>query len=201
MRTTWPALRAFGSERPLIYKRPLIQSGRTKHMARITSSAENTVIMTSFPPSKIPSHISALESVVSKTQDDGTGGNPMLVLEFTVDEGPFKDRKVGFYNVMIGGKTKKGMPMPIRQLLEVIDSCKLPWCTTPGGQLVARPFKRVKADDGSIMFVDPDTNSRITTIEYDTDHFINARCKVNYGVKKQEGSDRDFNEVRNVEPL
>ncbi len=170
-------------------------------MARITSSAENTVIMTSFPPSKIPSHISALESKVSKTNEDGTGGNPMLVLEFTVDEGQFKDRRVGFHNVMVGGKTSKGQPMPIRQLLEVIDACKIPWTTTPGGQLVSRPFKKVKGDGGSIMFVDPDTNTRISTIEYDTDDFINKRCMVRYGIRKQEGTDRDFNEVQGVEPL
>jgi hypothetical protein len=170
-------------------------------MARITSSAENTVIMTSFPPKTYKSHLSALESVISKAQEDGTGNNPMLVLEFTVDEGEFKDRQVGYYNVMIGGKTKKGEPMPIRQLLDVIDSCKIPWTTSKNGPLSARPFKKVKADGGSIVFVDPDTNSRITTIEYDTDDFMNKQCNVKYGVRKQDGTDREFNTVEAVLPL
>jgi len=170
-------------------------------MTRITSSAENTVIMTSFPAQKLISHFSAYESLDSKIQEDGTGGNPMLVCEFTVDEGEFKDRRVGYYNVMIGGKTSKGAPMPIRQLLELIDALKVGWTTTPGGSLVARPFKKVKGDGGSIMFVNPDDNSRIATIEYDPDDFINKQCRVNYGIRKQQGTDRDFNEVKSVEPL
>jgi len=170
-------------------------------MARITSSAENTVIMTAFPESKLISHFSAYEAKVSETQEDGTGGNPMLVCEFIVDEAPYKDRRVGFYNVMIGGKTKKGQPMPIRQLLELIDALGVGWTTSPGGPLVARPFKKVKADDGSFLFVDPDTNQRIATIEYDPEDFKNKQCRVQYGIRKQQGSDRAFNEVRSVEPL
>lgn len=170
-------------------------------MARITSSAENTVIMTSFPAAKLVSHYSGGEQKVSKTQEDGTGGNPMLVCEFTVDEGEFKGRRVGFYNVMLGGRTSKGDPMPIRQLLELIDALKAGWTTTPGGQLIARPFKRVKGDGGSIIFVDPDTNTRISTIEYDPDEFMNRQARVSYGIRKQDGSDREFNEVKSVEPL
>jgi hypothetical protein len=170
-------------------------------MARITSSAENTVIMTSFPESKVVSHFSAYENKMSNANEDGTGNNPMLVCEFTLDEGEFKGRRVGFYNVMLGGKTKKGDPMPIRGLLELIDALKAGWTVTPGGPLVARPFKRVRGDAGSYMFVDPDTNSRVTTIEYDPDEFINRQCRVAYGIRKQDGSDRTFNEVKSVEPL
>ena len=65
----------------------------------------------------------------------------MLVCEFTIDEGEFKNRRVGFYNVMTGGKTSKGDIMPIRQLLELIDGLKAPWAVSPSDPLVARPFK------------------------------------------------------------
>ena len=170
-------------------------------MARITSDATSTTITTSFPPKTYLSHISAIEQSVSKLTDEGTGGNPMIVLEWTVDDNEQKGRRVGFHRLMLGGKTKEGKPMPIRQLLEVIDGCKIPWTTTSGGQLIARPFKKVKGANGNIMFVDPDTNSRITTIEYDTDDFMNKQAMVKYGVRKQEGSDRDFNEVVSVAPL
>lgn len=170
-------------------------------MARITSSAENTVIMTSFPAQKLISHLSSFEEKTSKTNDDGTGGNPMIVCEFTVDEGEFKGRRVGFYNVMTGGKTSKGDVMPIRQLLELIDALKAPWAVSDSDPLVARPFKRVKGDGGSIMFVNPDTNTRITTIQYDPADWMNKQCRVQYGIRKQDGSDREFNEVKSVEPL
>lgn len=170
-------------------------------MARITSSAENTVIMTAFPARKLKSHFSAFEKKDSNIQEDGTGGNPMIVCEFTVDEGEFKDRRVGYYNVMLGGKTKKGDVMPIRQLLELIDALKVGWATNPSAPLVARPFKRVKGDGGSIMFIDPDTNTRITNIDYDPEQWMNRQCNVNYGIRKQDGTDREFNEVKSVEPL
>jgi hypothetical protein len=171
-------------------------------MARISSSAEGTAIITAFDHKEpLLSHISALEPGVSKANDDGTGNNPMITLEWTIDEAPFAGRRVQFHRCMIGGTTKAGKPMPLTQLLDVIDGCKIPWTSTKGGTLVARPFKKVKADDGSIIFVDPDTNTRIATIEYDTDDFLNKQAKVRYTIRKQDGSDRAFNEVQAVYPV
>jgi len=169
-------------------------------MARITSSAEGTEIMTAFPPNTYRSHISDMVSQVSKVKDDGSGGNPMMVFEFTVDEGSFKDRRVGYYNVMTGGKTSKGNPMPIRQLLELIDGFKIPWAASKDQSLVARPFKKVKAENGSIVFVDPDTNQRIATVDYDDADFLNKTGMVRYGIRKQDGTDREFNEVIAIVP-
>ena len=180
-------------------------------MSRIKSDASATELTTAFSSDEFfMSHVSGIKLTNSKTNDDGTGNNPMFVVEFEIDEGPYKGRRIGNLErnighiLMIGGKTKEGKDMPIRALLEFIDALKLPWTATPNGKLVSRPFKRVN-QGGSMIFVDPDTNQRIANIEYDPGEapnfslWVGKRCKVRYGVRKF--NDRDYNEVVALAPL
>jgi len=172
-------------------------------MARMSVDASTTQITTSMPKGTVArSTITAVDVVTSAIKADGTGGNPMAVLEWTVSDGPFTGRRVGFHNVMLGGVTKAGNPMPLRELCSLIDAVKAPWATSADKPLVSRPFKRVKQDNGNILFIDPDTGDQVTNIDMNfPDDFLSKDAKVRFGVRKQLGSDREYNEVSDMMPL
>lgn len=192
---SWAAMWSLFTENQNSNPNPI---GEHNQMARITSDATSTTIQTAFEPKAFRSHIAEMEKTTSKMTDEGTGGNPMFLFTWEVDEGPYKGRRVPYHYVMLGGKTKEGKDMPIRQLLEVIDGCKIPWATADDKPLVYRPFKKVKTDNGDIIFVDPDTNERIARVDYDDEMFLNRQALVQYGVRKS--NDREFNEVVRVLP-
>lgn len=175
-------------------------------MPRISADITDTAIQTAFPDNTIAmAHVSAIEVTTSKVKenDDGTtsGGNPMAIFEWTLDDGPYQGRVVRYDYVTTGGFDKNGKPNSLTKLLERIDGLGVPWAISPDAPLVARPFKRVKTDNGMIVFVDPDNDQVITNIDYEMpEGFLNKVAKVKFGAKKGMNSDRDFNEVKQVLP-
>lgn len=72
-------------------------------------------------------------------------GNPMLTLEFEVADGDCAGTKIRGHNIMVGGFTKDGSPMPIRGFREMVDAMAtqgVPWECVGCGQASDQPFAR-----------------------------------------------------------
>jgi hypothetical protein len=172
-------------------------------MARTSADTSTSEIMSPMPSNTVAkARIVEMEDTTSKVNEDGTGGNPMYILTWVVDEGAFAGRRVGFHYIMYGGHDKHGAPMSLSNLLRLIDAIKAPWAANQSDPLVARPFKWTKLPNGNVACFDPDTNQILTNVDYNfPDDFINRQALVRFGQRKAQGSDRIFNEVVSVSPI
>lgn len=172
---------------------------------RMTSNLSESSALDIVPDGEYKTVPSKIEERTSKLNDDGTGGNPMIVTTWRAVGGEYNDRVVAIENLMVGGSTKDGRPMPTFKLLNVIESLGAPWSCAichpdeDNAVLESRPFKKVRAE-GSIHNYCPEGNHKIGNITFDYSYWEGRQCITRVGHEKMLNSDRERNFVRSHRP-
>lgn len=154
-------------------------------------------------------HITAVDLKPSQA------GAPMATLDWTIDEGEYKDKKLRFDTVMLGGISKAGKPLSLGKMCALIHYAGLPWqCNPQRGGCGAN-------HSGTHSFLiarkeDHDANPALTvgnyycpacknpkpSIRWDTDVLMGARCGGRIGPKKkEEGTTSVFDEIKGYTDL
>jgi len=178
-------------------------------MAKIVSDLSNTSAGASLPKNVYIMEIIKCDDVISKEKEENGrkvgGGNPMFVFTYKVTNDPnnaqYEGRQVGFHNVVYGGVNERGEPNNIGRVLDQIIATKIPWDHTESNcgsvDITASPVRDMKRN----AYFCPECSNQIKAIAYDPDHFLHKMVKVDVGVRKQQGSDKEFNDVKAVLPL
>lgn len=172
-------------------------------MPRISSKVEDQKVIQNVPKHTYPAHIhSAVTEVAAQT------GNPMIRLHFMIDEGEYSGRILPpgkGRNVMTGGKTKDGRPMPIFDIRNLLESFQIPWeCESCHNGLEVRKFHVSDGTDGleKGQIVCPDCKSPRFDFSYNCpEDFIGKRALIAVDEKKAENSDMVFNTVERFASL
>ena len=160
---------------------------------RMDSDLSGTVSISPMPDGEYSAHVVEVEDSVSKA------GNPMVTLTWQIDDGEFSGRRIRYDTVMTGGKTKEGRAMPLFLLCNFLDATGTAWeCLNCHNGEQGRHFYIGKGpnEDGLDygQYVCPDCKAADFT--YDTANFNGARCVIKVGSRKNEGTDRVFNEIQ-----
>ena len=138
------------------------------------------------------------------------GGAPMSIQTWEIYEGEHIGKKIKFDNMMLGGLTKEGKPMPLGQYCAFLHYTGVPWtCIDCGTRYSDRhafliATKQDKERNGNLKvgsFYCKNCEAALPKISADTDDFLGARCGISIGHKKQQNSEREFNEVRGYTDL
>ena len=131
-------------------------------------------------------------------QTGSRAGNPMLTLMFEVDDGEFKEARISNHNLMVGGLTKDGKPMPIRGFREMVSAMALegvPWTCKGCGQETDLPFERTASGE----HVCPNCH-QICRFSTNPDLWEGRRINGLCTTGKYQGSDEPRNELSRVRP-
>lgn len=175
-------------------------------MARIIIDFSNTTSFAIVPDGEYKTIPGKIEERVSKMTQEGTGGNPMLVVQWKAVDGEFNGRIVGIENLMLGGSTKSGEPMPLFAIYRVIDALKVPWacliCQTDAenATLETRPFTQRKID-GNIQYFCPEGGHKLGNVTTDWQMWENRQCYTQVGHEMIPNTDRERNRIIGHRPV
>jgi len=133
---------------------------------------------------------------------EGKTKNPMMTLTCQIDEGEYANTspptKIGNINVMLGGTTQKGAPMPLFMLANLVEStrCKAS-CGSCSADLTGKLMYRGTGKDGyeAGHYYCPECKAK-AIFEFDSDDLLGLPCRIAVDVEKAQGSDRDRNTVK-----
>jgi hypothetical protein len=112
----------------------------------------------------------------------------MLTLTWHLEETGDCGDTVRFDRVMLGGTTRKGDPMPLFRLCELVEATGVEWiCKACGG--AATGFNKEKG-----TYKCPECGE-VASMEFDTDDLLMATAKVKVSLQKKEGDDREFPQI------
>lgn len=176
-------------------------------MPKITSDVSNTNPFSAIPDGWYTMRVTGNTFGTSKTREDGTGGNPMLTLGFTVEqnvEAPqYNNRQVNFYNVTVGGKDKNGAPQNLNRVFELIAATGVSWDHESCGAIGMT--KSPIEDRKNGKWICPECNEALgkvgSTVSYNSDDFSNKHVRALVATRKRLGTDEDQNEIRRVRAL
>lgn len=143
--------------------------------------------------------------VVANVLKSSKAGAPMVVLDWMLeqDQGDFAGRKIRFDNVMLGGLSKDKKPLSLGQLCSFLHYTGVPWKCKACGTEYSEPKaffvpNKQEAEEHGLKvgnYYCRECKNPKPAIIYDTDHFLGARCGIRVGSSKQEGTDKEFNNV------
>jgi len=147
-----------------------------------------------------------LEVTACETTTSQKTAAPMAQLDFVVCDGPMKSRKIRFHNIMLGGKTEKGDPMPLGRLCEFINSFDLNWicvgCGTGGRPSEGHSFVKEKLPNGSEgTKLICSSCLKPARFKYNTDEFVGARGNALVDKEKKRDSEDEINVIKRFAPL
>lgn len=176
-------------------------------MARVTADLTQVKTIQALPKDIYIGRVETCLAEMSKKQPDGTGGNPMLNLTWLVEETAEGDRtcagrKIPFDRVVYGGLSKKREPIVPYGFAKLLECLKVSWSCAHCGVGGARDFLHGTGENGieKGSIVCPDCKQPMM-VEVDTDEIVGSRCKIAVDVRKNDGDDREFNEVKGYAPL
>lgn len=182
-------------------------------MPQLTSDIEAKAFQL-IPNSIQNAHVKEMDAVdpatgeIKKTK---SGLGRQITLDWEIDEGEHAGKVVRFNNLTLGGHyidktTGEQKPLSTVDLCEFLTHTGVPWkCLNCNNAEAPRKFHIGTGPEGDGItkgkYVCPDCKNTNTRITYNTDNFLGARCGIRIGSKKQEGGDKEFNEVRGYAPL
>jgi hypothetical protein len=179
-------------------------------MPKLTAIGEVATSMTALPKDFYKGFVchQAIEyskKGTSKDFDNGQDrdGCPMVCLNFEIDEGDYKGRKVPpsekfAYRVMLGGLKEDGSPHDLGRLFATINALKADWTCGGCGRASNDPFLKEKGH-----YHCPSCGVEVVKvgIGYDTDQWVNLRCRIQVDIRDIPGFEEPMNEVKGLRPI
>ena len=167
---------------------PNQKNGKRKKKMRVTSDLNGTTILKPVQPGIYTGKITMLEVSQSQT------GNPMMTLTWVLEDTGDCGDTVRFDIVMLGGTTKKGDPMPLFRLCDLLEALQVSWeCGDCGANVVG-------FDRESDAYCCPECGA-VAKVNFDTDDLLLQPCRVKVGLEKKEGTDKEYPKILNYYPL
>lgn len=177
-------------------------------MPEITSSFEGTVEYTTIPEDTYEAHIDLVEKnfiinpegevIITAAEDKSK--NPMVFLILQIDSGEYAGRKLSKYAamVMLGGITREGKPMPLYNLVSLLESSNIPYrCAVNNCDLTGKKIYRGTGKDGKkagVLYC-PECGFGPISLIYNVDDFQGRRMKIAVGIEK-DNKGNDVNKVK-----
>jgi hypothetical protein len=154
-------------------------------MARVTADLSEAKGFSVLPAgTKVKARIK--EATFSNSK---AAGNPMYTLTWEIIEGESAGREIRFDRVVIGGVNSRGEKLQPYGLADLIQATDMPWtCPQCGDNDRVRGIKR----ENYKLFCE---NSHPLQIDFDDANLVGLVAMLELKVRKQEGTDKEFNEV------
>jgi hypothetical protein len=174
-------------------------------MPELDSDLEGAGIFQLIPNSVQNGHVVAVDDVDEQGNFKLTkAGAPRVNLDWEIDEGEFAGRKIRFDMIILGGKSAKGDAISLSRLCSFLHFTGVPWTCKKCGtkHTEKKSFLIAKKEDKETSgltpgnYYCPSCKDPKPAIKYDTSDFMSARCGLSIGSKKQDGSDKEFNEIK-----
>lgn len=180
---------------------------------KLDSTLENAGVFVNIPDGIYNARVYEVEDKDPTDPTKGRtskGGAPMAILHWEIIDGEHATKKVKYDNIMLGGMTREGKPMPLGQYCSFLHYTGVPWtcldCDTRHSDrhsfLIAVKEDKARKSNLKIgSFYCKACEAPLPRISVDTDDFLGARCAISIGSEKQEGTDKVFNKVRGYTDL
>lgn len=129
-------------------------------------------------------------------------GNSKFRLTWRILDGEYADRKIPYDEIVYSGKGKDGGPLVPFQFAKLIEATSVARECLHCHSTSTERFVRGTGDNGieKGRIVCPECRQPMQ-VRIDTDNLLGARARIALDVTKREGSDREYNEVKDYMPL